>query len=129
MLPLVGAIDGRTRSALAFKSAVADIVSDLGGQSAISRAQLELVRRAAGLAVLASTHEASIIAGDEVDCERYIAVCNAQGRALTRLGLQRTQRDVTFADNGQRAVLKRLTDAELHKLEAIYTQAADRVVE
>ncbi len=86
-LPLVGEVDGRTKPALAFKNAVADFVEDLGGQQAISRAELELVRRCAGLAVLAAQQEAAIVAGEQVDAESYIAIANAQGRALTRLGL------------------------------------------
>ena len=94
-LPLVGEVDGRTRSALAFKAAVADFVSDLGGDQAISRAQLELARRAAGLAVLAAQHEADIVGGNEVDAERYVTLANAQGRVLTRLGLKRRARDIT----------------------------------
>ena len=94
-LPLVGAVDGRTKPALAFKNAVADFVADLGGEQAISRAELELVRRCAGLAVLAAQHEAAIVAGEKVDAESYIAIANAQGRALTRLGLKRVVRDIT----------------------------------
>ncbi len=94
-LPLVGAVDGRTKPALAFKNAVADFVADLGGEQAISRAELELVRRCAGLAVLAAQHEAAIVAGEKVDAESYIAIANAQGRALTRLGLRRRQRNIT----------------------------------
>ena len=94
-LPLVGAVDGRTKPALAFKNAVADFVEDLGGEQAISRAELELVRRCAGLAVLAAQHEAAIVAGGALDIEAYIAIVNAQGRALSRLGLRRRQRDVT----------------------------------
>ncbi len=94
-LPLVGAVDGRTKPALAFKNAVADFVEDLGGEQAISRAELELVRRCAGLAVLAAQHEAAIVAGEKVDAESYIAIANAQGRALTRLGLKRVVRDIT----------------------------------
>ena len=39
-LPILGLIDGRTRPALAFKAAVADFISDLGGDAAVSRAEL-----------------------------------------------------------------------------------------
>ena len=94
-LPLVGEVDGRTKPALAFKAAVADFVEDLGGQQAVSRAELEMVRRCAGLAVLAAQHEAAIVAGEKVDAESYIAIANAQGRALSRLGLRRRQRNIT----------------------------------
>ncbi len=94
-LPILGLIDGRTRPALAFKTAVGDFVSDLGGDAAVSRAELELIRRAAGLSVLAAQMEADIVGGENVDVERYTATINAQRRVLTTLGLKRRARDVT----------------------------------
>ena len=94
-LPILGLIDGRTRPALAFKTAVGDFVSDLGGDAAVSRAELELIRRAAGLSVLAAQIEAEIVNGDEVAIDRYTATINAQRRVLVTLGLKRRARDVT----------------------------------
>ena len=90
-----GAVDGRTRQAKLYAQAVADIAADLGGEDAISRAELELVRRAAGLSVLASMAEAKLLAGEEVDVSQLTAVGNAQRRLLATLGLERRARDVT----------------------------------
>ncbi len=87
-LPIVGLVDGRTRPALAFKAAVVDLVSDLGGDDAVSRAELELIRRAAGLSVLAAQMEAAIVSGEKIDVERYTAAINAQRRVLVTLGLK-----------------------------------------
>ena len=87
-LPILGLIDGRTRPALAFKTAVGDLVSDLGGDAAVSRAELELIRRAAGLSVLAAQIEAAIVSGEKIDVERYTAAINAQRRVLVTLGLK-----------------------------------------
>ena len=87
-LPILGLIDGRTRPALAFKTAVGDLVSDLGGDAAVSRAQLELIRRAAGLSVLTAQIEAAIVSGEKIDVERYTAAINAQRRVLVTLGLK-----------------------------------------
>ncbi len=70
-------------------------MSDLGGDAAVSRAELELIRRAAGLSVLAAQMEADIVGGENVDVERYTATINAQRRVLTTLGLKRRARDVT----------------------------------
>jgi len=94
-LPILGLMDGRTRPALAFKTAVGDFVSDLGGDAAVSRAELELIRRAAGLSVLAAQIEAEIVNGDKVAIDRYTATINAQRRLLVTLGLKRRARDVT----------------------------------
>jgi hypothetical protein len=94
-LPEVGQIDGRTRPALAFKAVVAELASDLGGADHLSRAQMELIRRAAGLSVLASQQEADILTGGSVDVEAYTGIANTQRRLLVTLGLKRKARDVT----------------------------------
>ncbi len=94
-IPGIGTVDGRTRAAKAYEGTVNALVADLGGEEAISRAELEIVRRAAGLGVLAGQIEAAIIAGDDVEPTQYQSVANAQGRLLSRLGLQRRARDVT----------------------------------
>ncbi len=94
-LPILGLIDGRTRPALAFKAAVADLISNLGGDTVVSRAELELIRRAAGLSVLSAQLEAEIVGGEDVNVERYVTVINAQRRVLVTLGLKRRARDVT----------------------------------
>jgi hypothetical protein len=94
-LPVIGEIDGRTKAAIAFRNAVQDFVEDLGGETGISRAQLEMVRRCAGLAVLAAQHEAKIVAGQEVDAEAYLQLVNSHGRALGRLGMARAAKDIT----------------------------------
>ncbi len=95
VLPIVGLVDGRTRPALAFKAAVADFVLDLGGDDAVSRAELELIRRAAGLSVLAAQIEAEIVGGDKIAIDRYVATINAQRRVLVTLGLRLRARDIT----------------------------------
>ena len=61
----------------------------------MSRAELELIRRAAGLSVLAAQIEADIVGGEEVNVERYTAAINAQRRVLVTLGLKRRVPDIT----------------------------------
>jgi len=94
-IPGIGTVDGRTRQAKAFEATVEALVTDMGGPDGISRAELEIVRRAAGLGVLAAQIEAQIVAGETVAATEYQTVANAQGRLLSRLGLQRRARDVT----------------------------------
>ena len=94
-LPGVGLVDGRTRLAQHYGLSVADIASDLGGMEELTRAELELVRRAAGLAVLAGTAEAKLLAGEDIDIGELVAVGNAQRRILATLGLSRRQKDLT----------------------------------
>ena len=60
-------VDGRTRPAKAYEATVAALVADLGGEDVISRAELEIVRRAAGLGVLAQQIEAALVRGAKVE--------------------------------------------------------------
>jgi hypothetical protein len=94
-VPGVGMVDGRRREAQHYGLAVADIAADLGGEDELTRAELELVRRAAGLAVLAGTAEAKLLAGHDIDISELVSVGNAQRRILATLGLSRRQKDLT----------------------------------
>lgn len=94
-VPGLGLVDGRTREARLYGQAVADVVSDLGGEDHVSRAELELVRRAAGLSVLAALAESRLLSGDEMDISELVSVGNAQRRILATLGLQRRAVDTT----------------------------------
>jgi len=94
-LPVLGRIDGRTMAALAFRKALDDFVGDLGGDENITRAELEIARRAAGLAVLAAAHEVSILAGKPIDVPTYLNLINTQRHVLLALGLSRRPKDIT----------------------------------
>lgn len=94
-VPGLGLVDGRSREAKLYGAAVGDIVSDLGGESEVSRAELELVRRAAGLSVLAALAESRLLAGDDLDVSELVSIGNAQRRLLATLGLQRRAVDTT----------------------------------
>ena len=69
------------------------ITEDLGGVEHLSEAERQLARRCAQLAIEAEIMEDVRATGGALDIEAYIAIVNAQGRALTRLGLRRRQRD------------------------------------
>lgn len=95
-VPGLGLVDGRSREGRLYGQAVADITSDLGGEDCMSRAQLELARRAAGLTVLAALAESRLLAGELTDSDevsQLISVGNAQRRILATLGLERKARD------------------------------------
>ncbi len=94
-IPGLGMVDGRTREARLYGGTVSDIASDLGGEGHLSRAEMELVRRAAGLSVLAALAESNLLSGTDIDIAELVSVGNAQRRILTTLGLQRRERDVT----------------------------------
>ncbi len=95
-VPGFGEIDGRTREAWYYRQLVEDVVSDLGGIDNVSRAEIELTRRAAGLGVLASQFEARIIDGRprDGDIDYLTKVASAQVNVFNKLGLRRRARDV-----------------------------------
>lgn len=94
-IPALGLVDGRTREARLYGQAVADVISDLGGEDHVSRAELELVRRAAGLSVLAALAESRLLTGEAIEVSELVSVGNAQRRILATLGLQRRPIDTT----------------------------------
>jgi hypothetical protein len=95
ILPEIGPIDGRTRPAIMYREVACAVAEDLGGKDQLSRAQLELVKRAAGLAVLADQVEHRLVNGEAVDATEYATVVGTQSRVLRTLGLKRAARDVT----------------------------------
>lgn len=94
-IPGLGLVDGRTQAARHYGQLVSAISDDLGGFDEISTAERELVRRAAGLSVLATVAEAKLLNGEEIDIAELVSLGNAQRRILTTLGLQRRVRDIT----------------------------------
>ena len=97
-LPLLGEIDQRSKPALAFRAANLDFCEDLGGADRLSRAQIEIIRRCAAMAVIAARFDETLCNGGELSDEQvnsYIAISNAQSRSLCRLGLRRVSRDIT----------------------------------
>lgn len=93
-IPGMGLTDGRKREAKHYGAMVAALAADLGGEDRLTTAQMELVRRAAGLSLLASMGEAALINGDDVDVEQLVAVGKAQRFILTSLGLERVEKEV-----------------------------------
>ena len=65
------------------------------GGDHLSEGERQLARRCATLAIEAETMEVQKAEGGNLDLEAYIALTNALGRALGRLGLRRVARYVT----------------------------------
>jgi hypothetical protein len=95
VLPEIGPVDGRTRPAILYREVAGAIAGDLGGLDQLSRAQRELVKRCAGLAVLADRVEERLVKGEAVDVTEYATMVSTQSRVLRVLGLKRVPRDVT----------------------------------
>jgi hypothetical protein len=98
ILPEIGPIDGRTRPAIMYREVARAVASDLGGTDNLTRAQKELIKRAAGLAVLADQHEERLLKGEPVDLNEYTGIVSTQSRVLRTLGLKRVTRMKTIGD-------------------------------
>ncbi len=88
-------VNGRTAEFRRFRDVLAEIISDLGGADVLSEGERQIARRCAALSVEAERMEAGLVGTGEFDIERYVSLTNGLGRALTRIGLKRRQRDVT----------------------------------
>ncbi len=71
------------------------IVEDRGGESRLSEAQRQMARRCATLSIEAEIMEAARAEGGDLDIEVYCGITNSLGRALGRLGLGRSLKNVT----------------------------------
>jgi hypothetical protein len=92
-------VDGRSAVARRFKDIAGALISDQGGADRLSEARLQLVRRLAGLCVLAESIESKIATGGGVDLTAYGQLCNTMSRIATRLGLNRVAKEVPNLQN------------------------------
>ncbi len=96
-IPTIATLDLRTRAGRMFVATRDEIIADRGGRQALSRAELELVDRAAGLSTRLAAADADMLDGREPSLSPtdYSALSNALVRILGALGLKRQPRDVT----------------------------------
>ena len=94
-------LDQRSRALKHAKKFTRAMISDLGGEGNVTRAQQELIHRAAMCSVLLGDMEArhlryldSKAKGEAIPVERYTALINAQNRLIHALGLKRIARTV-----------------------------------
>jgi hypothetical protein len=64
-------MDGRSKTVRRFRDLVEGIEADLGGGDLLSEGQKQLVRRAAGLSVMAEGIEADLVRDMTFDPEQY----------------------------------------------------------
>lgn len=96
-LPTTATLDLRTRAGKLFVATRDAIIADLGGRDELSRAELELVDRAAGLATRLNAADAELLDGSaqSLAASEYATLANSLNRILSTLGLRRRPRDVT----------------------------------
>jgi hypothetical protein len=90
-------LERATGAARFFDKMVREIETDLGGRRQLSRIQGELIRAFAGAATTLQYLNVQVALGEtgEIDLNGYATIASTMLRIGSRLGLQRTPRDVT----------------------------------
>jgi hypothetical protein len=92
---LHGLADARTHVARRYTDLVAAVCVDQGGADCMSEAKLQLARRFAALAVQLEGLETALANGEDIDTEEYARLTSTMVRVVSRLGIERSARDVT----------------------------------
>ena len=91
---LLAGVDGRSAIVRRYRDLVDAIISDLGGDDAISEGQRQLARRASALSVQCEQIEAVMANGGTINANDYVRLVNALNRVLGSIGLKRRMKDV-----------------------------------
>jgi hypothetical protein len=83
----------------AWRDLVAGHVSDMGGRSVVSEAQMSLIRRASAIECELELMEGKLSRGEQIDLDIFTRSASHLRRILETLGVERRQRDVTPALN------------------------------
>jgi hypothetical protein len=88
-------IDGRSVVARRYRDICAALASDAGGESRMSEARAQLVRRFAAQSVLAEQIEARLARGEQIELAEHALISSTLVRLASRLGIERKTKDVT----------------------------------
>jgi hypothetical protein len=88
-------LDGRTKARKQFDAIASGIITDLGGEEALTTVQRHLVEAFAGAAVTVNDLNARLLLGGKVDLVEHSQAISILVRIATRLGLKRVAKDVS----------------------------------
>jgi CRP-like cAMP-binding protein len=88
-------IDQRSAIARRYRDVICAIIADLGGESRLSEARLQLIRRFSALVVQAETMEAALVDGKPFDSSAHAHISSTLVRLAARVGLNRVPKNVT----------------------------------
>ena len=87
-------VDGRSPIVRRYKDICTAVLADQGGIENMSESRLQLIRRFAGVAVLAEETEANIANGKPVDISDYATLCSTLVRISNRVGINRVPKNI-----------------------------------
>ena len=91
---LLDNVDMRSVAGRRYRDICRQIVIDQGGADRIAETRLQLIRRFAAGSCLAEAMEAKMAQGEEIDVERLCALGSMLVRIASRIGLNRTAREI-----------------------------------
>jgi hypothetical protein len=87
-------VDARSQEARRYRDIAAAVIQDSGGLDRVAEARLQLIRRFAGIAVLAEKAESKLVNGEEINITDLSLLCSTLVRIATRIGIGRRSRAI-----------------------------------
>lgn len=87
-------VDGRGQLPRLYRELCRSISNELGGEDQLSTVQIGLIRRYAGLSVLAEDWESQMLQGKNVDLTEMMRITNVLTRLARQIGLSRKAQSV-----------------------------------
>jgi hypothetical protein len=101
--------DGNSAWSRRYRDLVCGHISDLGGASGLSEAQLSLIKRAAAIEVELEQQEGKLSQGQEINLDVFTRSASHLRRLWESLGLDRKAKDITTIDNDDAEVSRLLS--------------------
>jgi hypothetical protein len=119
-------VQGNSSSAWSrrYRDIVAGHLSDLGGRSALSEAEISLVKRVSTLELECEQAEGQLSLGQTIDLDLYQRMTNSLRRTLETLGLERRCRTVDGVEIEPFSPLRARWQAEAEAAKAAKEEAA-----
>jgi hypothetical protein len=93
--------DGNSAWSRRYRDLILGHISDLGGRTLLSEAQISLIKRASAIECELEQMEGRLSMGQEIDLDVFVRALGHLRRTLETLGITRAVRDVTLDDQGR----------------------------
>jgi len=87
--------DGNSAWSRRYRDLIAGHISDLGGPSALSEAQISLIKRASAIETELEQLEGKLSQGEEINLDEFTRAASHLRRIYETIGLERQARDIT----------------------------------
>lgn len=119
-------VDLRSIAARRFTDITSQVIIDQGGESRLSEAKLQQIRRFAGASAMAEDMEARFARGEQIDISEYTALISASCRLSSQIGLTRAMKQVPSLDDYLKA---KVIDGEVIRSRTRPVRRSSRAIE